>query len=74
MELKEFIEKFAEEIEIENSEALDGTSKFHELEEWSSVSVMLTIAFFDQYFDKEVNGGDIKKCETLEDLYHLATE
>lgn len=72
MEIKEFIEKFAEEVEIENTETLNEKTKFRELEEWSSLSVMLAIAFFDENFGKEVNNTDISNCDTFEDLYKLA--
>lgn len=50
MELQEFIEKFAEAIEVENIEVLTGNSKFRELDEWSSLSIMLLIAFYDENF------------------------
>ena len=74
MEIKEFIEKFAEAIEVENVEALTAETEFHELEEWSSLSVMLIIAFYDDEFDKQIGDVDIKKCATIGDLYQLATE
>ena len=35
MELKEFIAKFVEQLEIENHDSLSGDTKFRELEEWS---------------------------------------
>lgn len=73
MEIQEFIEKFAEAIEVENVEALTAETDFKELEEWSSLSVMLIIAFYDEEFDKQIGDSDIKKCSTIQDLYHLAT-
>lgn len=73
MEIKEFIEKFAEAIEVENVKALTAETNFHELEEWSSLSVMLVIAFFDEEFDKQIGETAIKECKTIEDLYKLAT-
>ena len=48
MEIKEFIEKFAEAIEVEEVENVTAETEFRQLEEWSSISVMLTIAFFDE--------------------------
>ncbi len=72
MEIKEFIEKFAEAIEVENIEALTPETEFRQLEEWSSICVMLTIAFFDEECGKEIAGTDIKPCKTLQDLYNLA--
>jgi acyl carrier protein len=73
MEIKEFIEKFAEAIEVDNVEALTAETEFQELEEWSSLSVMLIIAFYDEEFDKQIGETAIEGCKTIEDLYKLAT-
>ncbi len=73
MELKEFIEKFAEAIEVENVDTLTGATEFRDLDEWSSLSVMLLIAFYDEEFEKEIGSSHIKNCNTIEDLYTLAT-
>lgn len=72
MEIKEFIEKFAEAIEVENVEALTAETEFRELDEWSSLSVMLLIAFYDEEFEKELTQDQIKKSNTLQDLYNIA--
>ena len=72
MEIKEFIEKFAEAIEVENYEALTPETMFADLDEWSSLSVMLTIAFMDEEFDKQVSNTDIKAAQTIQDLFDLA--
>lgn len=73
MEIKEFIEKFAEAIEVENASVLTPETEFRDLDEWSSISVMISIAFFDEEFGKEIGGTDIKGCKTIQDLYNLAT-
>lgn len=73
MEIKDFIEKFAEAIEVENVEALTPDTEFHELEEWSSLSVMLVIAFFDSEFEKQVDDKVIRQAVTIHDLYIIAT-
>lgn len=74
MELKDFIDKIVEQLEIESAEILNGDTKFRELEEWSSLSVMELIALYDDEFDKQIGDVDIKKCVTICDLYKLATE
>lgn len=74
MEINEFIEKFAENIEVENIDALTPETQFRDLDEWSSLSLMLTIAFFDDEFDKEVSNIDIKEAQTIKDLYNLVAE
>lgn len=73
MEITEFIEKFAEAIEVESIDELTPETEFRELDEWSSISVMLTIAFFDEEFSKEINSSDFSGCKTIQDLYNLAS-
>lgn len=73
MEIKEFIEKFAEAIEVEDVTALTPETDFHDLDEWSSISVMLLIAFFDEEFGKEITNAAIKEADTILDLYNIAT-
>ena len=73
MEIKEFIEKFTEAIEVENVDAFTAETKFRELEEWSSLSVMLIIAFFDEEFDKQVSDTMIRQAVTIQDLYNIAS-
>lgn len=45
---------------------------FRELDEWSSLSVMLLIAFYDEEFEKEIGDTAIHSCSTILDLYNLA--
>lgn len=60
MEIKEFIEKFAETLEVENTETLNKDTKFRDLEEWSSLTAMITISEFNEEFKKIININDIK--------------
>ena len=71
MELQKFIEQFAEAIEVA-VEGLSGETIFRNLEGWSSLSVMILIAFFDEEFEKEVGDSEIRNCITIKDLYNLA--
>lgn len=73
MEIKEFIEKFAEAIEVENVEALTAETAFRDLDEWSSLSVMLLIAFYDETFDKQVSDTMIRQAVTIQDLYNIVS-
>lgn len=72
MEIKDFIEKFAEAIEVDNVDTLSPDTEFRELDEWSSLSVMLLIAFYDEEFDKELTQTQIKSARTIQDLYQIA--
>lgn len=73
MEIKEFIEKFAEAIEVEKVDELTAETNFRDLDEWSSLSVMLLIAFFDEEFEKQIGDKDIRTCSTIQDLFNMAT-
>lgn len=73
MDIAEFITKFAEELEIENADALTPETEFRNLDEWSSLSVMVFIAFADENFDKQVGDRQIADCKTIQDLYNLVS-
>ena len=72
MDIKEFIGKLAEAIEVEDCNNLSEETEFKKLEEWSSISVMLIVAFFNEEFDKEISENEIRIAETIHDLYLLA--
>lgn len=74
MELKDFISKIVEQLELEKYEFLDEDTRFRELEGWSSLSVMELIALYNDEFDIQISDVDIKKCTTLGDLYKMATK
>ena len=73
MEIKEFIEKVAEAIEVEKVEEILPTTKFRDLDEWSSISVMILIALFDEEFDKQIGDKEIRQAITFQDLYNIVT-
>jgi acyl carrier protein len=71
MEIKEFIEKFSEEIELESVDELTAETEFKLLDEWTSLSSLSIIAMVDEEYDVEINGQDLRSCETIEDLFNL---
>lgn len=72
MELQDFIKKFVDALEIENASTITGDINFRNLDEWSSLSIMLLIAMFDEEFGKEITNKDIQNCITIADLYNFA--
>lgn len=71
MEIKEFIEKFSEAIELESIDELTAETEFKLLDEWTSLSSLSIIAMVDEEYDVEINGQDLRSCETIEDLFNL---
>lgn len=71
MELNEFVALFADQFDDTDPSEITADCKFHELDEWSSLTGMTTIAFVRTNFGKTITGSEIRKCETVEDLYNL---
>ncbi|MCF0187657.1 MAG: acyl carrier protein [Bacteroidaceae bacterium] len=71
MEIKEFIEKFADIFEDVDAESLTPETKFRELDEWSSLEALCVISMASDEFGKQIKNADLKNCCTIEDLYNL---
>lgn len=71
MEIKEFLEKFAEQFDDTPAEQFVENTKFRELEEWSSVIALSIIAMVDEEYDVNLKGDDIRNSETIRDLFDL---
>ena len=72
MEITEFIENFAAQFDETDASEFAPETEFRTLDEWSSLSVMQLIAFFDEEFEKQIGDKDVRSCSTLQDLYNLA--
>ncbi len=65
MEIKEFIEKFAEAIEFENASELTADTEFRTLDEWDSLAYLNVIAMLDEEYDCQIEMADFKKLPTI---------
>ncbi len=73
MEIKEFIEKFAEIFDDTDASTLTPETKFRELDEWSSLSALGVIALADEEFGVELNGTEMRSVNTIQELFNLIT-
>ena len=64
MNVQEFIEKFAEAIDIEASE-LTADTEFRNLDEWDSVAYISVIAMMDEEYDIQIEMSQFKQLKTL---------
>lgn len=69
MELEEFIKKFAE--QFEDADDFSADTEFKELDEWSSLSAIHVIAFIDTEYDVEISGTEIRRANTIKNLFDL---
>ena len=71
MEIKEFIEKFAEAVEIEDASVCTAETEFRGLSEWSSLAALSVIAMVDEEYDITIKGDDIRQSKTIGDLFEV---
>ncbi len=70
MDLNEFIEHFAEQFEETDAAQIKADTKFHDLDEWSSLMSLNIIAMVDEEYDVTLKGADIENAVTIEDLFN----
>ena len=71
MELKEFIENFAEQFDDTDASEIQADTEFHELDEWGSLTGMGVIAMVKTTYGKTITGKEIRECVIVEDLFNL---
>jgi len=71
MDIKEFIDNFADQFEDTDASEIKAETKFHELEEWSSLIALSIIAMVDEEYDVTLKGDDIKNAATVQDLFNV---
>ncbi len=71
MDIKEFIEQFADELDETTIDELSPETDFKALEEWSSLVALSIIAMVDDNYEKEITGEDLRSSTTLQDLFNL---
>lgn len=71
MELKKFVQLFAEQFDDTPVESFSASTIFKNVEEWGSLVALSIIAMVDEEFEKRVTGADLRNTDTIEDLYNL---
>ena len=70
MELKDFIQNFAEQFDDTPASEFTAETVFHELDEYSSLIALSIIAMINEEYDVTLKGDDIKNANTVEDLFN----
>ena len=74
MELKEFIENFAEQFEDTDFSEFAAETEYQNLEEWSSLVILSIIAMVRTKYGKKITASDLRSCNTIEELFNLIKE
>lgn len=71
MEIKDFIEHFAEQFEDTGIEVFKPETIFKDIDEWSSLIALAVIAMVDEEYGVVLKGEDIRNSNTIEDLFKV---
>lgn len=70
MELKDFIQNFAEQFDDTPASELTAETVFHELDEYSSLIALSIISMVDEEYGVMLSGNEMKAAVTIEDLFN----
>lgn len=71
MEIKDFIAKFREELEIEQE--IDANTQFRQLDEWSSLAGLTVMAMVDDEYDIQLKADEMRQTNTIQELFDLVS-
>ena len=70
MEIKKFIENFAEQFDDTELSEFKPETVFHELDEYTSLIALSIIAMVDEEYGVTLNANDMSSAVTIEDLFN----
>ncbi len=70
MDIKNFIENFAEQFDDTELDVFKPDTVFHDLEEYSSIIALSIIAMIDEEYGVSLSGNEMKSAVTIEDLFN----
>lgn len=71
MELKDFIQNFSAQFDDTDASLFMSDTKFRDLEEWSSLTTLSIIAMVDEEYGVVIKADDLRKAETVGDLFEI---
>ena len=71
MNKSDFLADFANQFDDTDASEIQMDTRFHDLEEWSSLIGMSIIAMARTQYGKTISGKEIRECVTVEDLFNL---
>lgn len=74
MEIKDFIQGFADQFDDTDVEVFNADTVYQELEEWGSIAILSVIAFVRTKYGKKITASDLRSCRTLEELFNLVKQ
>ena len=73
MEIKDFINHFEDVFEDTEISTLKPETNFRELEEWSSVAALSTMAMISDEYDIAITADEMRSTTTFQQLFDLVS-
>lgn len=70
MELKEFIEKIADQFDDTDISEFVPTTNFKELEEWSSLTALAVLNMIAKKYNINIKNSDLLEINSVEELFN----
>ena len=71
MEIKEFIENFANQFYDTDVSVFSAETRFRELDEWSSLLALSVLAMVDEEYDVQLKADQMRKANTVQELFDI---
>ena len=71
MEIKEFIENFANQFDDTDVSVFSAETRFRELDEWSSLLALSVLAMVDEEYDVQLKADQMRKANTVQELFDI---
>lgn len=71
MEIKSFIENFADQFDDTDARVFTPETVFHDLDEYSSLIALSIIGMVDEEYGVTLSGNEMKSAVTIQDLFNI---
>ncbi len=71
MDIKNFIQNFADQFEDTDASVFTAETKYRELDEWSSLIALSILAMIDEEYDIQLKGEEMRATNTIQELFDL---
>ena len=73
MEMKEFIQNFADQFEDTELDFFTPETIYRDLDEWSSLIALSVLAMIDEEYDVQLKGEEMRATKTIQELFDLVS-
>ncbi len=71
MNIKEFVQNFADIFDETDASIFTPDTKFRDLEEWSSLIALSTMSMIDDEYDVQLTAEQMRNANTVQDLIDI---